>query len=152
MKALNQLQTKTKSQVEKIECVDDMLELGGRLAQYVRPALTMYFEGELGVGKTTLIRGLINKLVPFAVVQSPTFSIMNSYQTQFDLELVHMDLYRIEEPQELLLIGADEIFDGNSVCLIEWPGRGGAVVPEPDICVTMEHVGPARVVTVELMD
>ncbi|WP_421788455.1 tRNA (adenosine(37)-N6)-threonylcarbamoyltransferase complex ATPase subunit type 1 TsaE [Hyphobacterium sp.] len=103
--------------------------LGARLGAVLAPGDIVLLHGDLGAGKTTLARGLISALCDVEEVPSPTYTLMQHYDTRSGDWLVHADLYRIEDEAELAELGLDEAFD-NAICLIEWPDRLGAYAPE----------------------
>lgn len=82
---------------------------------------TLLFYGQMGVGKTTLIKEICKQLQVTDTISSPTFSLVNEYQTTKDDKVFHFDFYRIEEEEEALDMGIDEYFYNNEWCLIEWP-------------------------------
>lgn len=88
------------------------------------------FEGEMGAGKTTLIKELCKQLGVMDTVQSPTFSIINEYRTLGDRPVYHFDFYRIDSVEEAVQIGAEEYFYSGELCLIEWPSRVEAILPD----------------------
>lgn len=89
------------------------------------------FQGEMGAGKTTLIAEICRQLGADDDFGSPTFSIVNEYQDANGHPIFHFDLYRIEEPREIIDMGATEYFDSGALCLVEWPDRLGELTP-PD--------------------
>ena len=97
-------------------------ELGSRIARGLRPGDAVLLKGELGAGKTTLARAILRALGVEGHVPSPTFTLVQNYQTA-DLTLVHFDLYRIENPRELTELGLDDALEEGAV-LVEWPERG----------------------------
>ena len=109
----------------------------------------MYFEGELGTGKTTLIQGIFQQLNVSGSVLSPTFSILKPYASSTGLELLHVDLYRIEDQAELLLIGIEDFVDTGYSWFVEWPERGFDVIPPPDVRVELSHADSARDIGIE---
>lgn len=122
-----------------------MEALGARLATRLRPGLVMNIRGVLGAGKTTLVRGLLRGLGFRGGVKSPTFTLVEPYV--FDaFTLNHFDLYRLKNPEELEFMGIRDYLRGDGVCLIEWPERGGNVLPEPDLDVMIEPVHSGRTV------
>tara|TARA_R110002126_G_scaffold291189_4_gene450856 strand:- start:19559 stop:19966 length:408 start_codon:yes stop_codon:yes gene_type:complete len=82
---------------------------------------TLLFYGEMGVGKTTLIKEICKELEVQDVISSPTFSLVNEYQTTKNEKVFHFDFYRITNEEEALDIGIEEYFYNNDWCLIEWP-------------------------------
>ena len=87
------------------------------------------FEGDMGVGKTTLIKALCRAMGVVSVVQSPTFGIVNEYSTQTGESVYHFDCYRLRNEAEALDIGIEEYFDSGRYCLIEWPERIASLWP-----------------------
>ena len=82
---------------------------------------TLLFYGEMGVGKTTLIKELCKELGSDDVISSPTFSLVNEYHTRDGDVIYHFDFYRIEQEEEAYDIGIEDYFNSNTWCLIEWP-------------------------------
>ncbi|WP_158837420.1 tRNA (adenosine(37)-N6)-threonylcarbamoyltransferase complex ATPase subunit type 1 TsaE [Polaribacter sp. L3A8] len=82
---------------------------------------TLLFYGQMGVGKTTLIKEICKQLNVLDTISSPTFSLVNEYQTSKNESVFHFDFYRIEDEEEALDMGIEEYFDNNDWCLIEWP-------------------------------
>jgi len=95
-------------------------QMGQKLAGLIKAGLVIYLVGELGAGKTTLVRALLRALGYTDSVKSPTYTLVEEY-TFKDFELYHFDLYRIKNSDELLNFGFEEYFRPNTVCLIEWP-------------------------------
>ncbi len=87
------------------------------------------FEGEMGAGKTTLIKALCRALGVVSLVQSPTFSIVNEYTTHEGKSIYHFDCYRLRNEAEALDIGIEEYFDSKNYCFVEWPERIRALWP-----------------------
>ncbi|GAB3643110.1 tRNA (adenosine(37)-N6)-threonylcarbamoyltransferase complex ATPase subunit type 1 TsaE [Spirosoma arcticum] len=87
------------------------------------------FEGDMGVGKTTLIKALCRTLGVISLVQSPTFSIVNEYTTHEGKPVYHFDCYRLRNEAEALDIGIEEYFDSGAHCFVEWPERIRALWP-----------------------
>jgi tRNA threonylcarbamoyladenosine biosynthesis protein TsaE len=123
-----------------------MLVLGARLARALRPGVTLYLEGDLGVGKTTLCRGVLRGFGHSGAVKSPTYTLVEPYEfTGFTVS--HFDLYRLGDPSELDYIGIRDYFDPQSLCLIEWPERGCGFLPPADLVVRIELEGGGRLLT-----
>lgn len=96
------------------------------------------FEGDMGAGKTTLIKELCKQLGVTDTVQSPTFSIINEYRTPQGRPVYHFDFYRIETVEEAVQIGAEEYFYSGELCLIEWPSRVAEILPDDCLEVKIE--------------
>lgn len=100
------------------------------------------FYGEMGAGKTTLIREIAELAGSRDTVTSPTFSIVNQYCTPSGDTLYHFDFYRIEHPAEAFDFGYEEYFDSGSLCLVEWPEKIEALLPDDTMRVRVSVTGP----------
>lgn len=122
--------------------------IGACLAS-TRPAQAIvYLEGELGAGKTTLVRGFVLASGHAGVVKSPTYTLVEPYQTAAG-DIYHFDLYRLNDAQELEFIGAREIFSAAAVCLIEWPSRGEMEIPKADLILHLRVHDGGRQITLQ---
>jgi tRNA threonylcarbamoyladenosine biosynthesis protein TsaE len=101
---------------------DQTQRLGALLGRLAQAGDILLLQGELGSGKTALAQGLGRGLGVRDVINSPTFTILKEYRGR--LPLYHFDLYRIEDPEELLALGFEDYFGGDGVCVVEWPERG----------------------------
>ena len=101
--------------------LQDLPKIAGQILE-ISTCKTLLFKGELGAGKTTLIKEIVKKLGVIEVVSSPTFSIVNEYQLE-NGKLYHFDFYRIESEEEALDIGIEDYLDSNFWVLIEWPEK-----------------------------
>lgn len=119
-----------------------MLDLGARLAALLPATAVVFLHGDLGAGKTTLVRGLIQSLDPGRRVKSPTFTLVEPYES-LPIPVYHFDLYRLADPQELELIGARDYFAGGRV-LVEWPDKAQGQLPAPDLEVFIDHRQDSR--------
>ncbi|MDP3458185.1 MAG: tRNA (adenosine(37)-N6)-threonylcarbamoyltransferase complex ATPase subunit type 1 TsaE [Hyphomonas sp.] len=120
----------------------DTRALGARLALLLRRGDVIALRGELGAGKTTLVRGLIQALLgPEEEVPSPTYTLVQAYEAP-DFPVWHFDLYRLETADDILELGWDETQYG--VALIEWPERAGAYLPVNRLDVFLEISGDGR--------
>ncbi len=133
---------------KKVQSTASMKELGSQLAQSVAPGFCMYLEGEIGAGKTTLIQGVFRSLAIIEPVLSPTFSLLETYTTPSNLQLLHLDLYRIEDSYELYLFGLDEFERQQYAWFVEWPEQGKGIIPSPDMRVKIKFDGRARIVSI----
>lgn len=107
------------------------------------------FQGDLGVGKTTMIKHICEQLNVLDVASSPTFAIINEYLRENDDPVYHFDFYRIDDKQEALDIGALEYFDSGEYCFIEWPEKINGFIPERHVNVIIEVENDRRVVRFE---
>lgn len=117
--------------------------LGAELAPTLRGGGQVHLSGELGAGKTTLVRALLHALGHAGAVRSPTYALVEPYRIG-ELEVYHLDLYRIADPQELDYLGLRDWLRPDNLVLIEWPERGGAHLPPPDLSIRLEHAGEGR--------
>lgn len=108
-----------------------MTDLARRLAPALKPPLVLYFEGDLGAGKTTFIRALVQALGHTGRVKSPTYGLLEHYPLD-GLEVLHLDLYRIGDPDELEFLGITDLFGEHTILLVEWPERGRGALPPAD--------------------
>ena len=95
------------------------------------------FEGEMGAGKTTLVRALAGALGIADDVSSPTFALVNEYRDARDTPIYHFDFYRVDSIAEAERMGAAEYLDSGYLCLVEWPARVAALLPVPYLEVRM---------------
>jgi tRNA threonylcarbamoyladenosine biosynthesis protein TsaE len=114
--------------------------LGQSIGQAVRGGEVLALVGELGAGKTSLVRGIADGLQAPAAVSSPTFVLIHEYQGR--LPLVHVDLYRLRSEAEAEAIGLQEYFDGRAVTAIEWADRFPALLPADRLDLRLRHVSP----------
>lgn len=112
---------------------EETLEIGRLLGENAGPGEVYALIGDLGAGKTVFTKGFAQGLGIEEPVNSPTFTILQIYE-EGRIPLYHFDVYRIEEPEEMEEVGFDEYIDGDGVCLIEWAGRIGDLLP-PDVTV-----------------
>ena len=123
------------------------IALGAALARVLAPGLTIHLHGELGAGKTTLTRALLHAAGYAGHVKSPTYTLAEPYTVTLaggPTSVMHFDLYRIASPEEFLDAGFREHFNGNNVCIVEWPEQAKPVLPQPDIELFLTVAGQGR--------
>jgi tRNA threonylcarbamoyladenosine biosynthesis protein TsaE len=123
-------------------------QLGAELWQVLPAKCLVFLEGDLGMGKTTLVRGFLRAAGFSGAVKSPTYTLVEEYVLG-TRNIVHFDLYRLLDPEELEWMGIRDYFAQESICFIEWPERGLGVLPAPDLVLrfSAEHAG--RVLAVD---
>lgn len=114
-----------------------MLALGDKLGGLISAGSVVLLQGELGAGKTTFTRGFLHGKGHRGKVKSPTYTLVESYQFSA-VEVHHFDLYRLNDPMELELMGFRDYFNSHSIVLIEWPQKAGAQLPEANLSITIE--------------
>ena len=121
------------------------------LCKYIATALESYpvvlFSGEMGAGKTSLIKNICTLLKVKDAVSSPTFSLVNEYETTGGEKLYHFDFYRINDIGEALDMGCEEYVYSGRVCLIEWPEKIQEILPEKYLSVKIEVEQGERIIT-----
>lgn len=125
-----------------------MRALGARLAHACPPRCVVYLIGDLGAGKTTLVRGFLGALGHAAAVRSPTYTIVEPYELG-GRQVYHLDLYRLTDPGELEFLGLRDWLAEPAVLLVEWPDHGTGVLPPADLILRLTHADTARQVSFE---
>jgi tRNA threonylcarbamoyladenosine biosynthesis protein TsaE len=111
---------------------------GARLARGLAGGMTVTLSGDLGAGKTTLVRGCLRALGWTGPVKSPSYPLVEHYPLS-SLYFYHFDFYRFADPSEWETAGLSDYFHRDAVCLIEWPERVGGLLPQPDLALTLTY-------------
>ena len=128
-----------------LSSLDETKQLAEKLASFLSEEnnypISIHLSGELGTGKTTLVKEVLNYLGIENFINSPTFTLIEPYEIN-DLKIFHIDLYRVEKITELSAIGLEEYLqESNSINFIEWPEKGSGFLKDPDIAISLDHQG-----------
>jgi tRNA threonylcarbamoyladenosine biosynthesis protein TsaE len=121
--------------------------LGAALARALAPGLTIHLHGDLGAGKTALTRALLHAAGHAGTVKSPTYTLAEPYRIELAgraVAVIHFDLYRLASAEEFLDAGFREDFNGDNICIVEWPEKADRVLPSPDIDLYLSVAGHGR--------
>jgi tRNA threonylcarbamoyladenosine biosynthesis protein TsaE len=133
------------------KCPEDLSEIAIHLIAQIKNERVIAFHGEMGAGKTTLIKSICKALGTNDSVTSPTYSLVNEYHTESGDSIYHFDFYRIESPDEAVDMGFDEYIYSNSFNLIEWPEKIIDLLPSHYVKVSLNLVEDDRIINVEFV-
>jgi tRNA threonylcarbamoyladenosine biosynthesis protein TsaE len=123
--------------IYNVKSVEGSWAVAAEVAELLKPGTVVALHGELGAGKTTFMQGIAMALGLDRPMTSPTFTLSNEYQTP-TFKLVHMDLYRLTSPEDLLAIGYSEHIESGAVVAVEWPERAEELIPSDAIHLYLE--------------
>jgi len=124
--------------------------LGALLWQVLPEKCLVFLSGDLGAGKTTLIRGLLRAAGHSGVVRSPTYSLVEEYRLA-ERNVFHFDLYRLQDPEELEWMGMSDYLNQSSLCCIEWPQMGNGFLPKADVTIDIVVQADARSIEINIL-
>ncbi len=138
------------NRTEFLEDESATAEFGGRLARAIVAGVKIELQGDLGVGKSSLVRALLRAKGYGGSVKSPTYSLVESYVIE-GVFFHHFDFYRFVSEEEFMEAGLDEYFSGSAVCLVEWPEKAGQYLPRADLRITLSYQGEGRMLQVDAL-
>ena len=132
-----------------LKSLSDLNIVADKFLRLMRDKKVFAFFGSMGVGKTTFIKALCNELGVVEIVTSPTFALINEYQTGEGEIIYHFDFYRIKKIEEVYDFGYEEYFFSGNYCFIEWPDKVAEILPENVVFVQMlENEDGARTINI----
>ena len=133
-----------------VNCVSELKDVSMSILDMIGNRNIICFYGDLGAGKTTLIKDICKHLGVLDAVSSPTFSIVNEYIWTSDKMIYHFDFFRIERIEEVFDLGYEEYFYMDSLCLIEWPDRIQSLIPSEALRINISKINETR--EIEILD
>ena len=124
---------------QHINSLTEMHEFGKSLSKRLGGGSVCYFTGDLGAGKTSLIQGIMQGFEYTDAVTSPTYNLIHEYPTQ-TLCVYHIDLYRLNTPEEAFELGLEDIASNNNIVLIEWPEKGQGCIPKANCFIDIRTI------------
>ncbi len=120
----------------EVENLEQLKALGGAFAKALKPPMVVVLQGDLGAGKTTFVKSVVEALGSKDVVTSPTFTLLNTYDAKFPI--YHFDMYRLSSAEEAMGVGFEEYFDKtllDGICFVEWPENVEGLISSVDFVV-----------------
>lgn len=131
--------------------VDETESFGRLLLQALPDKCLVFLNGQLGAGKTSLVRGMLRAAGYEATVRSPTYSLVEEYKLP-QKSIYHFDLYRLKDPEELEWMGMEDYLNDKALCLIEWPEMGEGFLPTADVEIFLNVVGEGRECQIKILN
>ena len=129
--------------MKKIYTLLEVDQIAREIIELISGKVVLFY-GQMGVGKTTLIKEICKSLHSDEVISSPTFSLVNEYRTQYDEPIYHFDFYRIDSEEEALDIGVEDYFYSGDWCLIEWPNNIENLLPLGAVEIHLSHAAEGK--------
>jgi tRNA threonylcarbamoyladenosine biosynthesis protein TsaE len=123
-------------------------QFGAKLWKLLPKKSLIFLHGDLGVGKTTLVRGLLRAAGVTGTIKSPTYALIEEYSV-VNRKIFHFDLYRLADPEELEWIGIDDYLNENALCFIEWSCKGAGILPKANVNISLSYQDNGRLVQIE---
>lgn len=133
-----------------LQSSEETEHFGAELVKLLPLKCVVFLYGDLGAGKTTLVRAYLRAAGYSGTVKSPTYTLVEEYNVN-DRKVFHFDLYRVSDPEELAWIGIRDYFTQEGICFIEWPELGKGFLPEPDISIRLTMKGLGRSVEMSFL-
>lgn len=114
-----------------VSSLTQLAQVAQQFAEQIKPGDLIFLNGDLGMGKTTFTQFLLKAAGISDHIKSPTYTLFEQYQSPA-FSFVHMDLYRLSDPEELYFLGIEDLLNQENITLIEWPEKGAGVLPDPD--------------------
>ncbi|MCK4493287.1 MAG: tRNA (adenosine(37)-N6)-threonylcarbamoyltransferase complex ATPase subunit type 1 TsaE [Methylococcales bacterium] len=131
----------------ELNTLEDTLLVGKKLWPLLPKHGLIFLQGNLGAGKTTLVRSLLTGAGHQGKVKSPTYTLLEEYNIG-DQTVFHFDLYRINDPEELEFMGIRDYFNTTALCFVEWAELGQSLLPPADFILNLQVVAEKRILTV----
>ena len=132
-----------------LESAEATEHFGAVLGDLLPPKCLIFLHGDLGAGKTTLVRGFLRAAGHAGAVKSPTYTLVEEYNVG-RRKIYHFDLYRLADPEELEWIGIRDYLDEQAVCIVEWPEMGEGILPGADLSIRLSVQGAGRLLRIDV--
>ncbi|MCX7546198.1 tRNA (adenosine(37)-N6)-threonylcarbamoyltransferase complex ATPase subunit type 1 TsaE [Marinicella gelatinilytica] len=137
----------TKERIYNIGDLADLAQLSGQFLNQLSAGDVVFLSGDLGAGKTTFCQLLLQAAGVTEPVKSPTYALYNHYQVD-KKSFIHMDLYRLSDPEELYFLDIEWILNGQHIVLVEWPSKGEGILPKPNWRLDFDWKNSQRTLTI----
>ena len=132
----------------KINTIEELIPVSNQIVELANTNTIFCFYGNLGAGKTTLIKLICEQLQVIDNISSPTYPIINEYKTIDNKTIYHIDLYRLKSIDEALNIGIEDYFYSDNLCFIEWPDNFEAILPDKHIKIKISKFDESRTIEI----